>query len=400
MHPDAERLSSYLDDELDSVERAAVEQLLSEDPAARELLAELRQLRTGLQSMPQHRLPEGFADEVMRAAERLMLLDPADSIPTAAVRDAAEWTAPVSRAAAWNLWRSPAWFVSGAAAAVLLMLTLARWRGGDGPEVARIPGRVKVAAGSDAAVIASASGGAPADSDPAASDATDPAPPAANAAESPDSSGSAGAPSRSDAPKSPNSELLLSADGTEVKRHPPLGTMFWADVTPEAVAAGHFGTLLREHHIRLLNEAAASDSSAPVSVYVEATPVELTGVFDAVSSTPKFYPAIVIQTSLGVFKEPHVWTEILDSAEKNAGANSDSTIPSRAAYINPDMVPAKPLAVEEANAEMLRALELNIPAGEALTDDGQQNPTVDKGLVRAVFVFRLLKQPDVPAATP
>jgi hypothetical protein len=69
--PDHEILiSAYLDDELTVEERARIEQLLATNAEARQLVDELRALRSGLQELPQHRLEIDFAQNVLRKAEQ------------------------------------------------------------------------------------------------------------------------------------------------------------------------------------------------------------------------------------------------------------------------------------------------------------------------------------------
>lgn len=51
--PQDELLSAYLDGELTAAEQAEVERLLATDPAARQLLDELRTLSATLQALPQ-----------------------------------------------------------------------------------------------------------------------------------------------------------------------------------------------------------------------------------------------------------------------------------------------------------------------------------------------------------
>lgn len=73
--PQEELLSAYLDGELTAAQRADVERRLAADPAARQLLDELRALSSTLQALPQERLRENLSRKVLRAAERRMLAD-------------------------------------------------------------------------------------------------------------------------------------------------------------------------------------------------------------------------------------------------------------------------------------------------------------------------------------
>ena len=64
-----ELISAYLDGELDSQQRAEVEQLLDSEPRYQQMLEELRTLRGTLQSLPRQRLDAGFQERVLRIAE-------------------------------------------------------------------------------------------------------------------------------------------------------------------------------------------------------------------------------------------------------------------------------------------------------------------------------------------
>ena len=71
-----ELLSAYVDSELTAGERAQVEQLLAESVEARQIVAELRSLRSTFRQLPQHRLEADFPKKVLRQAERAMLIAP------------------------------------------------------------------------------------------------------------------------------------------------------------------------------------------------------------------------------------------------------------------------------------------------------------------------------------
>lgn len=70
-----ELLSAYLDGELTADEQAEVERLLAADPAARQLLDELRALSVALQTLPREELGEDLSEKVIRAAGRRVLLE-------------------------------------------------------------------------------------------------------------------------------------------------------------------------------------------------------------------------------------------------------------------------------------------------------------------------------------
>jgi len=87
--PENELFSAYLDGELTAAEQAQMDRLLAANPAARQLLDELRTLSTTLQSLPQQKLGEDLGPRVLRIAERRMLTEePPDDVkrvPFAAV---------------------------------------------------------------------------------------------------------------------------------------------------------------------------------------------------------------------------------------------------------------------------------------------------------------------------
>ncbi len=73
--PENELLSAYLDGELTAAERAEVERLLAANPAARQLLDELRTLRATLRALPPRKLGEDLSRQVLREAQRRMLTE-------------------------------------------------------------------------------------------------------------------------------------------------------------------------------------------------------------------------------------------------------------------------------------------------------------------------------------
>jgi hypothetical protein len=111
---DDELLSAYLDDELTPEERARVEERLATDPAARQLLDELRTVSQTMKELPAVTLGADLRESVLRRAERAMLVpgeQPADS--------------KHDRMAAFPIGRSKrAWFWAGAALAAGLMLMI------------------------------------------------------------------------------------------------------------------------------------------------------------------------------------------------------------------------------------------------------------------------------------
>jgi len=149
--PDDELLSAYLDGELSEEERARVEQLLAEQPEARQMLDELRALSGGFEALPRHRLEADFASRVLRAAEREMLAgDPPGETPVAPPQSVASFSNAVAASSArehsirpaerqpfaidWKRWRRPLAWAGAAMAAGLLLMVMERGR----PNVAPI----------------------------------------------------------------------------------------------------------------------------------------------------------------------------------------------------------------------------------------------------------------------
>ncbi|MBI3837959.1 MAG: zf-HC2 domain-containing protein [Planctomycetia bacterium] len=65
-----ELLSAYLDGELSAEDRARVEKFLASSAEWRQLLDELRSVRSSMQSLARHKLPEDLCPAVLRRAER------------------------------------------------------------------------------------------------------------------------------------------------------------------------------------------------------------------------------------------------------------------------------------------------------------------------------------------
>ncbi len=426
MHPDAELLSSYLDGELGAAERAAVERLLTEDASARELMADLRALCDDLTLVPQHRLPEEFATEVLRSAERLMLLGPGE-LTTSAPKDTVfDWVDSAPRVARRHLWSSPAWFITGAAAAVLLMVSFGPWRGGPANVVAHravpqngvVPvepvaapdlGDPRDNPGAASPTAASGNSTTVVPSDPA-DDAS-----AGEATASPTNHQGGTVP---DTGASQNGVPAFT--GTAEEEQAPFGLVVTCQMAREAIAGREFDSLLGEHGIAVPQAEAAQASVEVTSdiVYVEATPSQLDGVFAAMGKDSKTYHSPIMQLTLGMFRDPTLWSEMLDAGQgantKNGGeaaaANKDGTPESpsksppgsRAIHITPDAKPAKPLVFEKATLEELMdygaELTSQFPVADEAADD--QPPVVDNGLVRAVFFLSPLPAADAAVSTP
>lgn len=147
--PKNELLSAYLDGELTAAERAEVERLLAANPAAQQLLDELRTLSATLQALPQQKLGEDLTERVLRLAERRMLtegepgqMEPSFQAPVPLVRSV--FRRVVTR-------RTMVWL--GLTLAIAVMITInERWRSlrraaDAGRELARAPERWEGAAG-------------------------------------------------------------------------------------------------------------------------------------------------------------------------------------------------------------------------------------------------------------
>jgi anti-sigma factor RsiW len=74
-----ELLSGYLDGQLSPEESQEVERRLADDPQQRQTYAGLRRLRDSFRALPKYRLDDGFAERVLRQAERQMLSSPDQS---------------------------------------------------------------------------------------------------------------------------------------------------------------------------------------------------------------------------------------------------------------------------------------------------------------------------------
>lgn len=68
-----ELLSAYLDGELTAEERSRVERLLAGDPAAKQLLDELRTLKAAVQSLPREGVGEDLSSNIFRIAQQRKL---------------------------------------------------------------------------------------------------------------------------------------------------------------------------------------------------------------------------------------------------------------------------------------------------------------------------------------
>lgn len=82
--PDDERLSAYLDGELNSADQARLEERLCHDAELRQLIEELRAVRLHLEVLPEFKLSPDFAVQVLRRAELEILAGTQNSPATTA----------------------------------------------------------------------------------------------------------------------------------------------------------------------------------------------------------------------------------------------------------------------------------------------------------------------------
>lgn len=73
--PDPELLSAYLDGELSPQERLRVEEWLARDPAAKQLLEELRREQTLIRALPRSAVPRDLSQSVLEIAEQRIILE-------------------------------------------------------------------------------------------------------------------------------------------------------------------------------------------------------------------------------------------------------------------------------------------------------------------------------------
>lgn len=107
---DLEQLSAYLDGELSEGERAKVERMIAEDPAAAQLLEELRQTSQWLRSLPRAVASADLAIHIADRMEREALLGDAGALGNEPRRPL-RWMKPLSLAAGFVLIVTTGWFL-------------------------------------------------------------------------------------------------------------------------------------------------------------------------------------------------------------------------------------------------------------------------------------------------
>jgi hypothetical protein len=122
--PENELFSAYLDGELTAGEQAQVERLLATSPAARQLLDELRAVSATLQALPAYKLDVDLTPQILRAAERQMLGQPADAADASSERETESGPAVAWKVVARRVLtpRNVAWPMITVAVALLVMV--------------------------------------------------------------------------------------------------------------------------------------------------------------------------------------------------------------------------------------------------------------------------------------
>jgi hypothetical protein len=117
-----ELLSAYLDGELSADERAAVEARLATDPAAQQMLHELRSVSQSVQALPTQSLGRDLSEEVLRRAREAKLpLAGAAPAKSLSKGEPASLAGELSKVRVFNSKRALAWAAMTLAAGLLIM---------------------------------------------------------------------------------------------------------------------------------------------------------------------------------------------------------------------------------------------------------------------------------------
>ena len=144
--PENELLSAYLDGELTADEQAQVEQLLATNPAARQLVDELRALRVRLQALPSHRIGKDISQEVLRRAQLRMESEAAPPRPRREEREESpQPESPFLRTLLGRALRPRALVWSGLAVSVAVVLLVVESTRDRGPGDASVAMRTSTA---------------------------------------------------------------------------------------------------------------------------------------------------------------------------------------------------------------------------------------------------------------
>jgi RNA polymerase sigma-70 factor (ECF subfamily) len=145
-----ELLSAYLDNELEGAERARCEEYLAANPAARQLLDELRAGREALRQIPQQSLGADFAQRVVRRAEREVLVPAVSTdraprpinLPGERARLRVASSEPTRFD--WQRARRPLFYVALVTAAALLVMIFNPNRDQRGEHLAELPANLEI----------------------------------------------------------------------------------------------------------------------------------------------------------------------------------------------------------------------------------------------------------------
>ncbi len=145
---DDERISGYLDGELTAEEQASFEEELAQNAELRQVVDELRSLRSDLDLLPRSHLESDFAARVLRRAEREMLSGGKEAPAAAEPPPTSELTpAPAARDMISSRWsrerlrRPLLWSAATIAAAILIMAFTRDHDQGKRDQVAQVGGQ-------------------------------------------------------------------------------------------------------------------------------------------------------------------------------------------------------------------------------------------------------------------
>jgi len=291
-----ELIGAYLDDELSAEDRTRVESLLAESEESRQMLDELRALRSHLQSLPRHTLPADFSQQVLKRAEREMLLGRTTAGEQAATvaRDdeARPATIPFG-----SRWARPLVYAGLAIAAALMISFLL-------PNQIEQRGDVRLAARDDEeqaptekALVADESPQQPMGAPSVAKS----APPAGHDDQSmPAFRGAGGRATPDKQADMPEPAAPAPESGYSAKRGAAANQVLIVDcrVTRGALTSGAFEQVLGEAAISVASEEGIEpdkeSDDATVVFYVEATPEELETALAALEKRGKDFPTVEI----------------------------------------------------------------------------------------------------------
>jgi hypothetical protein len=287
-----EILSAYLDGELTPAERADVEKWLADDGSARQLLDELRAVGGALRGLPRRKLGEDLSRQVLRAAERRILLEgPPDEVENRRWRP----MPPARRGFRRALTRRTFVWLTVTAGVVAAVLIVDRQQRQPGP-----------GGKGDRQIVAGPA-------KPIRSDNAPPPPEPRRAGATPTI---AGAPQRevdhAAPPGNPNAPRITASAGSadrlpaiqaaDLERLADGVLVIHFDVTAETSRNKSFDKLLDSNGItwRCQHEQTRSAGGTEIaSVYVEALPGQVAGVLAALSAQAQVFRSVDVAPMLG-----------------------------------------------------------------------------------------------------